>query len=297
MGTKSCTKVANFFCCESCDYSTSRKSSWMKHLATQKHSMVINGNEKLQKVANLGKIEEHNCEFCGKKYKFSTGLCRHKKTCAEKNDFILVKKEEHLEALVKAELYEAQKEDINDLKTAVNDLVSKDTSKTTIINNNNLNINIILNDQCKNAMNLTQFVDQIKLTFDDLFYTKNNGYIEGVSNIFIKNLQEMEPTQRPIHCSNKKGNQLYIKDDDKWEKDDGLKLNVGIGAVTKKHINALVEWEDENPKWQQSEKLTQTYMELVQKIMGGTNNSELEKNHKSIKKKISKKVNISDVEV
>ena len=115
-------------------------------------------------------------------------------------------------------------------------------------------------------MNLTQFVDQIKLSLEDLFYTKNKGYIEGVSNIFIKNLKELEPTQRPIHCTNNKNNVLYIKDDNKWEKDTGIKLTQGIDHVTKKQITKLNEWEQNNPNWQNSEKLTEIYMELIQKI-------------------------------
>ena len=297
MDNEKLQKVAKNFCCQFCDYSTSRKSSLLKHLSTLKHKMIINDNEKLQKVAKNDISEIFQCENCGKNYKFMSGLSRHKKICKIQNNLILVNKTDHMEAITKAELYETHKNELNELKIAVNNLSIHDSNKTTVINNNNnLNINIVLNDHCKDAMNLTQFVEQIKLSLEDLFYTKNNGYIEGVSNIFIKNLQELEPTQRPIHYSNIKGNQLYIKDHDKWEKDDGIKLNVGIGAVTKKHISALREWEENNPNWQQSEELTKVYIELVQKIMGGTNTNEIEKNQKIIKRKISKIVNISDIE-
>ena len=126
-----------------------------------------------------------------------------------------------------------------------------------------MNINIVLNTKCKEAMNITEFVDTIKLSLDDLIYTGNNGYIEGVSNIFIKGLQDMDPEQRPIHCSDKRGTSLYIKDDDTWKKDgDGKMLDSQIGAVTKKHIDILKSWEEAHPKWRDSESETKTYIEL-----------------------------------
>ena len=169
-----------------------------------------------------------------------------------------------------------------------------DNGTTTI--NNNVNINIILNTRCKDAMNITDFMNTLKLSLDDLLYTKNYGYIEGVSNIFIKNLQHLEPAQRPIHCSDKRGTSLYIKDDNKWEKDgDGKLLDNQINAVTKKHVDVLKAWEDAHPNWKDSDVETKIYMELVQKIMGGSSDQEREKNFKLIQKKIGKNVSITDV--
>ena len=291
MDNKSSQKVAKNFFCESCNYLTCKKSNWTKHLGTHKHKMIINDNKSSQKVANT----IFQCENCGKIYKFMSGLCRHKKICYNTEQLILVNKTEHLEALTKAQLYEHQKNDINELKTAVSALTTNNKVEQKIINNNNLNISFVLNDYCKEAMNLTQFIDKIKLTLEDLFYTKNNGYIEGMSNIFIKNLKEIEPTLRPIHCLNNKNNELYIKDDNKWAKDDGIKLNIGISAVAKKYLFVLQEWEQNNPNWQNSEKLTEIYMELIQKIIGSSDINEQEKYKNSIKKKISKTVKITDI--
>lgn len=186
---------------------------------------------------------------------------------------------------------------MDNLKIAVKELKDHSKIEQKIINNNNLNINIVLNDYCKDAMNLTQFVDQIKLSLEDLLYTKNKGYIEGVSNIFIKNLKELEPKQRPIHCSNNKNNILYIKDDNKWARDTGIKLTKGIDYVTKKQISKLKEWELKNPTWQKCEKLTETYMELLQKIMGSSDINAQEKDKISIQKRIGKKFNISDIDI
>ena len=299
MLTKSSTKVAQKFSCGPCDYSTSRKHNFDKHITTLKHEMLTNANKSSTKVA--AEPDLLLCSDCGKKYKHKASLSRHRKKCPQvEENLVLVNKTELAEYQAKAELYEEDREKkCQDLEARVNELQAlvkqvADTERTTI--NNNLNINIILETKCKNAMNITDFVGQLQLTLEDLFYTKNNGYIEGMSNIFIKNLQELEPAERPIHCADKKGMSLYIKDDDKWEKDgDGTMLNTQLGAVTKKHIDTLKAWEEEHPNWQASETETKTYVELVQKIMGGTDDAERIKNHKLIQRKIGKSFNIGDV--
>ena len=289
---KTSKKEPEKFSCKICNYNTCKLSNLERHFLTLKHKMIINDNKNEQKGAE----KNYDCKWCGKTYKYLSGLCRHKNICQKANNLILVNKDEHIKAKTKAELYDYQKHDIDSLKIAVKKLTDKDKVEKKIINNN-LNINIILNDYCKDAMNLTQFVDQIKLTLEDLLYTKNKGYIEGVSNIFIKNLKELEPTQRPIHCLNNKNNILYIKDDNKWEKDNGIQLTKGIDYITKKQISKIKEWELKNPNWQDCEKLTHIYMELIQKIMGSSDINEQKKNKFSIKKRIGKNFNISDIEI
>ena len=289
---KTSQKEPQIFFCKFCDYKTSKLSNFNRHNLTLKHKMIKNDNQKEPKGAK----NNYECELCNKSYKFLSGLSRHKKICFKTTDMILVNKEKHLDAITKANLYNNQNEDINNLKNAIKKLSTQDKSQQKIINNtNNLNINIILNDYCKDAMNLTQFVDQIKLSLEDLFYTKKKGYIEGMSNIFIKNLNELKPTERPIHCSNKNNNILYIKDDNKWEKDCDFKLTQGINDITKKQIIKLKEWEQDNPDWQNSEKLTEIYMKLVHQIIGSSNGIETEKNNNLIIKKISKNVKINDI--
>ena len=113
-----------------------------------------------------------------------------------------------------------------------------------------MNINIYLNEHCKNAMNLTDFVENVKVSLEDLLYTKNHGYVKGISNIFVKQLKDMEPTQRPIHCSDKKRLQFYVKDDNKWEKDNSNeKIDKSIDKITKKQILAIKLWEKEHPNY------------------------------------------------
>ena len=287
---KSCEKVANFYECIFCDYQTCRKSSWNKHLSTHKHSMLTNANKSCKKVATF--IPLHKCSNCGNAYKHKSSLCRHRKSCALAKEIVSADKISEMHA--KAILYDKQKDDIDELKTLVRKIAG---NKTPTSIHNNLNINIILDTQCKDAMNISDFVDHLHLSLDDLLYTGNNGYIEGVSNIFIKGLNELEPNKRPIHCSDERGNNLYIRDDNKWEKDgDGKMLDTQIDAVTKKHIDILKAWEDAHPDWQNSEKETSTYILLVEQMMGGRSEQERNKKHKLIQKNIGKRFKIQDID-
>ena len=112
-------------------------------------------------------------------------------------------------------------------------------------NNNTISINFFLNEQCKNAMNLTDFINQLNVSLEDLQYSKNNGFIEGVTNIFTKQLKDLKPTERPIHCSDKKRLQFYVKDDDKWCKDsNNEKIDETIYNIKMKQTSKLTEWEN-----------------------------------------------------
>ena len=144
-------------------------------------------------------------------------------------------------------------------------------------------------------MNIADFVKQLQLTQQDLFYTQKNGYIEGMSQVFIKGLKALTPAERPIHCADKQQN-LYIRDDGRWECDgDGRLLGTQISAITKKHIDVLKAWEKEHPSWKQSESQTKIYMELVQKTLGGYSDEEHNRSCKLISKNIGKKLPLDDV--
>ena len=155
---------------------------------------------------------------------------------------------------------------------------------TTIHNTNKVNLNVFLNTECKNAMNMSDFIDQLKLTCDDLMYTKDNGYIKGITNIFVKNLEEIDMTSRPIHCGDSKKQQFFIKNENKWEEDtEHDQLDSTIDSVAQKQISQIKEWEKANPNWAEKEEGTLEYMKIIQSIMGGRDNVEREKNKKNIK--------------
>ena len=276
-------KYAQIFYCEKCDYKCSRKFLWTQHISTRKHKMITNDN----KMVTKNMLE---C-FCGKTYKYRSGLSRHQKKCTYsvvKTDTItdLVKSDNNFEddeikTILKGILKENRelKEQMQNMKMG------------NITNNNNqkYTINMYLNDKCKNAMSLKDFVDNIKLSLEDLEFTSHHGFVEGISNIFLKNLNDMEITERPIHCSDQKRLQFYVKKKDKWEKDKkNVELDKSIQNISSKQIATLIEWTSANPGYENSPAKMEEYFQLVGKTIG----VDCEKNIRKIKKIISENVKL-----
>lgn len=291
------------YSCLLCDYKCSKKSHWIQHVSTRKHKMVYNGTFNDTKNSPTGQFV---CE-CGRHYKFRSGLYRHKKKCIStmeslknvKNPKDIVTHVDDLgkkQVTMSLEQYETLVGGIKKLIPLVEKGLENDVSKITNINNinNKLSINVFLNEHCKDAMNLTDFVENLKVNIEDLMYTKENGYAKGISNIFVKQLQDMEPTQRPIHCSDNKRMKFYVKDDDKWNKDaTNTKIDEAVLDVDRKQWRAIKEWERENPDYEKSDKLYKEYMELVRATMGGGNKKAIAINSKQIKKELGCTVKIS----
>jgi hypothetical protein len=224
------------FSCKKCDYNTSHKSHYLKHLTTDKHILSHTG---LTETNNfVPKVPLHNCQNCGNTYKHQSSLCKHKKTCQEKqnlNNFLLKENAE--------------------LKKMIIDVCknSNNTTNNTIMNSCNntktFNLQFFLNETCKNAMNLMDFVDSIKLQLSDLEKVGEIGFVEGISNIITTNLKALDVTQRPIHCTDKKRETLYIKDEDKWEKEneEKKKLRKVIKKVANKNIMLLQKFKEVHP--------------------------------------------------
>ena len=148
-----------------------------------------------------------------------------------------------------------------------------------------MTINLFLNEQCKDAMNLSDFVNNLNISLEDILYTKEHGYMKGISNIFVKRLQDLEPSERPIHCSDTKRLQFYVRDENKWQKDrKNKKIDKSINDLTVKQIKQLREWEQKNPNYLQDEKLLNQWQELVHKIMGPATDSERKRKRANIKR-------------
>lgn len=299
--------------CTLCDYNTSNKKDFRKHCGTIKHFTNMSNNqdylaikteetqitEQTPNEYNLKIFEEkkHICEICGRGYKFKSGYYRHMKICYKKNmeSFRQIQNKIKTESEVMKMLIENNETNkrlceklINMESNRQEQVIQNTINNNTINNNQKLSINVFLNTQCKDAMNITDFVNQLQLTLDDLIYTKNNGYVKGITKIFVKNLEEMKPTERPIHCSDKKRQCFYIKDEDKWERDkEHAKLDKTIDTVSRKQINQIKDWEAAHPNWNNSDAGTEEYMHMVRSVMGGQTDSEQEKNNKSIKKELT----------
>jgi hypothetical protein len=238
---------------------------------------------------------------CGKVYKYNSGLSKHKKRCLQlmeyKNTttsdmFTTDSSEINLSAAVLNKLVEQN----NTLMEKVIEL-SKDRQVINYQNcgNKKMTINVFLNQECKNAMNLTDFVENVKVSLEDLNYTKEHGYIKGISNIFVKHLQDLDPKERPIHCSDKKRLQFYVREENKWEKDkSNSKIDKTIEDITIKQIKRIKEWEKKHPDYLKNDKLLQEWHKMIQQITG---NGGAAQEKEQIKKSLGNTIEIKDAMV
>jgi hypothetical protein len=303
-GNKVKQKLSNKFCCEICDYNTDRKSNFDNHLLSLRHHNASFGN-KLKQIKQIKQIKQKNifeCEFCCKIYQSNSGLWKHKQHCTINN----INNNNNNDNISTAEILNIIKTLIKDnqdfTKDLVNTVVSNQSSNVINTTNNNTNNNVnnnshnkpfnlqvFLNETCKNAMNLTDFIDSIKLQLSDLIKIGEIGYVEGISNIITSNLQSLDVTERPIHCTDKKREIVYVKDEDKWEKDDGNnKIRKLIKKVSYKNENLLPQYKEKHPGCNYSEsKYADQYSKIVIEAMSG----DKEKDDKIIKN-ISKVITI-----
>tara|TARA_B100001059_G_C17792521_1_gene561019 strand:+ start:966 stop:1709 length:744 start_codon:yes stop_codon:yes gene_type:complete len=147
-------------------------------------------------------------------------------------------------------------------------------------NNNKFNINVFLNEKCRDAINMSEFIESLQIQLEDLNYTKTNGLIEGVSSIFVNGLKQLETSKRPIHCTDMKRETLYIKDNNEWDRENGkAKLRSAINDVANKQRKAISAWEQEHPEWAETDKGKEEYIRLVQSVMtdvsSGTNENKI----------------------
>ena len=305
---KSSEKFENF-CCNICNYTTIRKSQYIRHLATRKHQILTNPNKKVPKSSIA-----YVCD-CGKSYKHASSLSGHKKKCKRENSekeipiqenqivsdnnvdykdmFIqLMKQNQELQKTV----IEQQKTVVEQQKQyteTINEMIPKIGNNNTTTNNNNqqFNLQFFLNEQCKDALNITDFMKSIEVNMNDLVQTGKLGYVDGMSRIFVNALKDMDITERPIHCTDIKRETVYIKDQDKWEKDEDnkQKLKKTIRNIENKNLQMLPKWQEENPDYinMESNKCNE-FMELSITALGGQ--EEKEKSEKKIMKNILKEV-------
>ena len=261
MVVKNAKKMPKMFSCENCNFTCSKKSNYDKHLLTLKHQMVVNDSKMV--------VEKMPSSFvcsCGNIYKYESGYYRHKKLCKKMPDSIcdeefptptetqpdivlkLLKDNQEFKSMIMEQHKENQKlqgQLIEALKDSGN---ITNYNNTTNNNNQRFNLNFFLNETCKDAMNITDFVSSLKLTLQDLEKVGELGYAEGISRMFVRCLNDMDITKRPIHCSDLKREILHIKDKDKWEKDDNqYKLKKAIKDLSTKNIMLLDDWQKENP--------------------------------------------------
>ena len=258
----------------------------MSHLLTQKHQngiqLIQNDIQKMPKNATT-----FDCE-CGNTYKHRSGLYRHKKTCQK-----MPKNAE--EGPMTSIMLKLLNQNAELQKIILEQSKETKVTNTNIINNttNNFNLNVFLNETCKDAITLKDFVDGLQVRLKDLEDTAQLGYSEGVSKIFINGLNELEVNKRPIHCSDAKRETLYIKDNNEWKKEDDNKteLTKAIKTIGKKNMMQIFEWQKKHPEYNDPDsKENDKYQKMIMNAMSGSTTEEQEHNMKKIIKNVTKNV-------
>jgi hypothetical protein len=296
--------------CIFCAYTSSNKKDYKKHILTRKHQMLIQTNE-------ISPVIFYEC-LCGKKYKHSSSLCKHRKTCSfvkgniDTNENQMVEyngnisNEMFMEFIKQSKetqtfMMEQQRELQNTIiELAKNQSVVNNNNNNTTNNNNQFNLNVFLNEKCKDALTMTQFIDSLKLSVADLEQTGRLGFVDGISRIFIKGLKELDITMRPLHCTDAKRETVYIKDVDKWEKESNEKttLKKAIKQIERKNIKLLPAWQDENPDFRILDtRANDDYVKISLSSLGEYEPDQVEKQNDKIIKNVLKEVTLDKSEM
>ena len=297
--TKKSQKVADFFLCKNCEYITERENDYNKHLLTRKHKMKQNETKKSQKLA-----ENYSCNNCGYICNSRTSLWRHKKNCnteitnvSSNIDIGCDNSNDTTPEMSDKEIIRILLEQNEKLFKMVenspsSNIVTNNINNVSNVGNKTFNLNVFLNDTCKDALNINDFVSSIKINFEDLENTGRQGYIQGISNIFLKNLNKLEQHMRPLHCSDFKREVMYIKYNNEWTKETDNKpiLTNAIKTIANENIKQISKWRDNYPDCVSSDSIkNDLYLKIVSNSMNGLTKEEGDKNINKIISNVSKK--------
>jgi hypothetical protein len=318
MLTKKAPKSTKNFICENCDFKCSKPNEWIRHIATQKHK---NSDSLTKKEFSLTKKDPffptHICGNCNKEYGSRVGLWYHEKKCLpikEQNNIIVehepnlnhmslltnlvlevVKNNSELQKQssdLQKQFMECQKNNV-DLQKQVLDVCKNIQPSFNNCNNNNntFNMQVFLNEECKDAMNISEFVNSVNIQLEDLENVGRLGYAAGMSNIIVKELKMLDVYKRPIHCSDIKRETFYIKDNDVWEKEtpENNKMKKAIKGISQKNMIKLNDWRDKHPDClDSSSEYNDIYLKLMVEACGGRGDFSVGEN--KILKNIAKEV-------
>jgi hypothetical protein len=313
MASEKSVKICKMFECEKCEYVTRDKRDYTKHLSTRKHKMLVNASVTSQNLPN-----SFNC-ICGKSYKHDSSYYKHKKTCTfieekeEENTIVqntqnsggvdneivmqLVKNQNDFQNLVVTHMT-TQQQQMTTQQQQIIEIIPKigNTNCNNTMNNttnNKFNMNIYLNEKCKDAMTLTDFIDNLKITDADFETTRTEGIVSGLTDIFTNELRDLDVRKLPIHCSDIRRETFYIKEEDEWVKDDSKKsiLSRAIDKAKGKANKFLPVWIDDHPNcWKSDSPYHTEWMNVVTIRFGDGDPKFNEKNTKKILKNIATEV-------
>ena len=274
------------YTCEKCNYLCKWKSEWSRHLGTAKHKNQLFSNfcqpEATEKSSHDESKQKYICNFCASEYKDKSGLWRHNKKCngtlnvltAEqvnndlnnnnnnnnnnnsKTDIVLTLLKENQEFRnMMVEQAAEYKNIIAEQNSRIIELINKKNIVNHVTNNNQFNLNVFLNEICRDAMNMNDFIENIEIQMKELENVANNGYVVGISDIILSRLKQLDVSKRPLHCTDLKRETLYIKDQNEWNRDseDNSKLKNMITKVARKNYRKIPKWREQNPECQEPE--------------------------------------------
>jgi hypothetical protein len=295
MSTKNSENSENQYICKKCDYLCHKKQHFLQHCKTMKHKINNVENSEEPKLINYVCI-------CGKTYKERTGLWRHQKNCknVKSNDIIQNQNQINIDSSILSELLKQNNEFKELLIEQQKQLLDKSNiiSYTTnnivngnINNNNHFNLQLFLNETCKDAMTIDDFIKSLKPTIHDLEETGRLGYSAGITRIIVNGLKELDVSKRPIHCSDLKRETMFVKNTDKWEKEEDNKPNLikAIKEIGKKNISNIFEWQKDHINFNHYDsKQNDQYLQIVTNSMSGGTEQEQQTNYEKIIKNIAK---------
>jgi hypothetical protein len=270
----------NSYFCNKCNYVTKRKANYERHLESSKHKTCI------------GEISrEFKCSFCNKSYVNFESLRRHLTRFHQQNNY----QNNNTDEIIKM-MSDVVKETCNLAKQVCEmnrQNVNINSNNTLNSNTNNFNINFYLNETCKNAMNINEFIDNMHIEISDLEETGRLGFVGGISRIIVNNLNRLDRPDRPIHCSDNKRLTIYIKNNDTWDKNNTEKLVSFVKTVAGKNMSQIYEWQKQNPEYcDPSSKCSDLYQKLLFESMSGSTIEECDENINKIIKNIARETSI-----
>jgi len=287
------TSTLNFEC-KSCNYVCSKKYNWVRHISTPKHLQVTVGdvfganNEQNEQITH-----KYLCEYCNKNYDSRNGLWKHKKKCnfiSKQDNYNEPTDKELIMMLIKenSEMKNMMMDQQNIIMKVVENGTTNHSHNTTTTNSHNkaFNLQFFLNETCKDAMNIMDFVESIQLQLSDLENVGKVGYVEGITNIITKNLKALDVTKRPIHCTDKKREVLYIRDENKWEKEDDNKKRIrkAIKRVASRNHRLILKFKEAHPDClKASSNYSDQYNKIIIESCGGSGDNDNEKEDKIIR--------------
>jgi hypothetical protein len=288
---QSSKKMSKNFYCQKCDYTTSHRNNFTKHCLSRKHSGIENIDTAIEETSDTIVSCQYmkkafKCNFCNKDFFSYSGKWSHEQKCipsataqppAELMNYLIKENQELKSSMM--QLIEKNDEKLTKLVIELckntqptnNTLIQNNNCNNTT-NNNSFNLNFFLNETCKDALNMSDFIKSIQVGFEDIERIGNVGYVDGISGIIIKSLQELGVEKRPIHCTDAKRQTLYIKENNEWTKEDAdwSHLQHMVNEVQKINLRQLPAWREHHPNCLTStSKYTNTYNTMSQELMGG----------------------------